>query len=151
MLEVMPQSGADERMARCWSRFSNCPPAPASSSTCSPRRTSATSCASYANLRVEDEDQAEKAKPGAARRATTTCSTGWPASASSHLLQGAQSLTAGFHYTIRDFRLMMSVALPGGDAAGPEPARRTDGAARRRWRPRCARPRCPTASAMPPT
>jgi conjugal transfer ATP-binding protein TraC len=46
-----------------------------------------------------------------------------------HLLQGAQkSLTAGFHYTIRDFRLMMSVAFPA--TRGPEQARRVDGAAR---------------------
>ena len=31
-----------------------------------------------------------------------------------HLLRGAQSsLTSGFHYTIRDFRLMLSVTLPG--------------------------------------
>src|SRR5690606_25312463 len=31
-----------------------------------------------------------------------------------HLLRGAQtSLTSGFHYTVRDFRLMMSATLPG--------------------------------------
>ncbi|MCK7497204.1 MAG: conjugal transfer protein TraC [Comamonadaceae bacterium] len=98
LLEVMPQSGADERMVEVLiSLYANCPPGTGIQFHlfASPHIAPA-SCASYANLRVEDADQAEQGhSTGAARRATTTCSAAWPASASSHLLQGAQeSLTS---------------------------------------------------------
>ena len=113
MLEVMPQSGADDRMAEVLvSLYANCPPGTgiqfhlfASPHVRVPLR-------KYANLRVEDEDQAEKAQQWGRPARNDNLFRKLARQRVGHLLQGAQqSLTAGFHYTIRDFRLMLSVAL----------------------------------------
>jgi conjugal transfer ATP-binding protein TraC len=75
---------------------------------------SGTQLRQYANLRVEDEDQAEKAQqwgpPGAQRQPVSQAGApaGRPPAA-----RRPESLTAGFHYTVRDFRLMLSVAFAG--------------------------------------
>ena len=82
LLEVMPQSGADDRMVDVLvSLYSNCPPDTgiqfhlfASPHVCPPLRR-------YANLRMEDRDQIQKAQRSAGRRATTTCSASWPGAA----------------------------------------------------------------------
>ena len=115
MLELMPQSGADERMAEVLvSLYANCPPGTgiqfhlfASSHVRAQLR-------QYANLRVEDEDQAEKAQLWGRPARNDNLFRKLARQRVGHLLQGAQqSLTAGFHYVVRDFRLMLSVAFAG--------------------------------------
>ncbi|MBT9597002.1 MAG: type IV secretion system protein TraC [Vitreoscilla sp.] len=113
MLEVMPQSGADERMAEVLiSLYSTCPPGTgiqfhlfASPHIREPLRR-------YANLRVEDADQIDKAKHWGRPARNDNLFRKLARQRVGHLLGGAQqSLTSGFHYTLRDFRLMMSVAV----------------------------------------
>jgi conjugal transfer ATP-binding protein TraC len=115
LLELMPQSGADERMAEVLvSLYTNCPTGTgiqfhlfASPQVREPLRR-------YANLRVEDATQAEQAKAWGRPARNGNLFRKLARQRVGHLLQGAQtSLTAGFHYTIRDFRLMLSVAFPG--------------------------------------
>lgn len=115
LLELMPQSGADERMAEVLvSLYANCPTGTgiqfhlfASPQVREPLRR-------YANLRVEDATQAEQAKAWGRPARNGNLFRKLARQRVGHLLQGARkSLTAGFHYTIRDFRLMLSVAFPG--------------------------------------
>jgi conjugal transfer ATP-binding protein TraC len=115
LLELMPQSGADERMAEVLvSLYANCPTGTgiqlhlfASPQVSEPLRR-------YANLRIEDATQAEQAKQWGRPARNGNLFRKLARQRVGHLLQGAQkSLTAGFHYTIRDFRLMLSVAVPG--------------------------------------
>jgi len=116
VLELMPQSGADERMAEVLvSLYANCPAGTgvqfhlfASPHVREPLRR-------YANLRLEDTDQAEKARPWGRPARNDNLFRRLARQRTGHLLHGAQhSLTSGFHYTVRDFRLLMSVTLPGG-------------------------------------
>ncbi|MDZ7855319.1 type IV secretion system protein TraC [Sphaerotilus sp.] len=115
MLEVMPQSGADERMAEVLiSLYSNCPAATGIQFHLFASPHIRDQLRQYANLRVEDEDQAEKAKRWGRPARNENLFRTLARQRTGHLLQGAQSsLTSGFHYTLRDFRLMMSVTLPG--------------------------------------
>lgn len=105
LLELMPQSGADERMAEVLvSLYANCPTGTgiqfhlfASPQVHEPLRR-------YANLRVEDATQAEQAKAWGRPARNGNLFRKLARQRVGHLLQGAQkSLTAGFHYTIRDF------------------------------------------------
>ncbi|MFN6993288.1 MAG: TraC family protein [Aquincola tertiaricarbonis] len=113
MLEVMPQSGADERMAEVLiSLYSTCPPGTGIQFHLFASPHLRDQLRRYANLRVEDTDQADKAKHWGRPARNDNLFHRLARQRVGHLLQGAQtSLTAGFHYTIRDFRLMMSVAL----------------------------------------
>ncbi|WP_128003682.1 TraC family protein [Piscinibacter defluvii] len=113
MLEVMPQSGADDRMVDVLvSLYSNCPPETgvqfhlfASPHVCSPLR-------KYANLRMEDGDQIQKAQEYGRPARNENLYRKLARRRFSHLAHGAHnSLTQGFHYTIRDFRLMISVCV----------------------------------------
>ena len=115
MLEVMPQSGADERMAEVLiSLYSNCPAATGIQFHLFASPHIRDQLRQYANLRVEDDDQAEKAKRWGRPARNENLFRTLARQRTGHLLQGAQSsLTSGFHYTLRDFRLMMSVTLPG--------------------------------------
>jgi type IV conjugative transfer system lipoprotein TraV len=115
MLELMPQSGADERMAEVLvSLYANCPPGTGIQFHLFASPQVRTQLRHYANLRVEDEDQAEQAKQWGRPARNGNLFRKLARQRVGHLLQGAQkSLTAGFHYTIRDFRLMLSVAFPG--------------------------------------
>ena len=115
MLEVMPQSGADERMAEVLiSLYSTCPPGTGIQFHLFASPHLRDQLRRYANLRVEDTDQAEKAKHWGRPARNDNLFHRLARQRVGHLLQGAQaSLTSGFHYTIRDFRLMMSVAAPG--------------------------------------
>ena len=115
MLELMPQSGADERMAEVLvSLYANCPPGTGIQFHLFGSPQVRTQLRHYANLRVEDEDQAEQAKQWGRPARNGNLFRKLARQRVGHLLQGAQkSLTAGFHYTIRDFRLMLSVAFPG--------------------------------------
>jgi conjugal transfer ATP-binding protein TraC len=115
MLELMPQSGADERMAEVLiSLYANCPPGTGIQFHLFASPQVRSQLRQYANLRVEDEDQAEQAKQWGRPARNGNLFRKLARQRVDHLLQGAQkSLTAGFHYTIRDFRLMLSVAFPG--------------------------------------
>ena len=113
MLEVMPQSGADDRMVYVLvSLYSNCPPDTgvqfhlfASPHICPPLRR-------YANLRMEDRDQIQKAQAFGRPARNDNLYRKLARRRYAHLSHGAHhSLTQGFHYTIRDFRLMVSVSV----------------------------------------
>ena len=118
LLEVMPQSGADERMAEVLvSLYANCPPDTGLQFHLFASPHIRHQLRQYTNLRVEDEDQAEKARPFGRPVPNENLFRKLARQRVQHLLRGTQtSLTAGFHYTLRDFRLMLSVSFPG-DAA----------------------------------
>jgi conjugal transfer ATP-binding protein TraC len=115
MLEVMPQSGADERMAEVLiSLYSTCPPGTGIQFHLFASPHVREQLRRYANLRVEDPDQADKAKRWGRPARNDNLFHRLARQRVGHLLGGAQtSLTSGFHYTIRDFRLMLSVSAPG--------------------------------------
>lgn len=115
LLELMPQSGADERMAEVLvSLYASCPPGAglqfhlfASPHILDPLRR-------YANLRLEDSDQAEKALHWGRPARNDNLFHRLARQRVGHLLAGAhRSLTTGFHYTLRDFRLMLSFTATG--------------------------------------
>jgi conjugal transfer ATP-binding protein TraC len=116
LLEIMPQSGADERMVEVLiSLYSTCPKSTGIQFHLFASPHIGASLRRYANLRMEDTDQSDKAKHWGRPARNDNLFRRLARQRVGHLLQGAQhSMTAGFHYTIRDFRLMMSVALPGG-------------------------------------
>nr|WP_297383297.1 type IV secretion system protein TraC [uncultured Roseateles sp.] len=113
MLEVMPQSGADERMAEVLiSLYSTCPPGTGIQFHLFASPHIREQLRRYANLRVEDADQIDKAKHWGRPARNENLFRKLARQRARHLLRGAQqSLTGGFHYTLRDFRLMMSVAI----------------------------------------
>ncbi|MDR3368937.1 type IV secretion system protein TraC [Rhodoferax sp.] len=115
MLEVMPQSGADDRMAEVLvSLYANCPSGTGIQFHLFASPHVRAQLRQYANLRVEDEDQTEKARQWGRPARNDNLFRKLARQRVGHLLQGAkQSLTAGFHYTVRDFRLMLSVAFAG--------------------------------------
>lgn len=115
LLELMPQSGADQRMAEVLlSLFANCPAGAGVQFHLFASPHLRKSLQQYANLRSEDIDQAEKAKPWGRPARNENLFRHLARQRVKHMLRGAQkSLTSGFHYTLRDFRLMMSVAVPG--------------------------------------
>ena len=115
MLEVMPQSGADERMAEVLvSLYANCPPATGLQFHLFGSPHVHEQLRRYANLRVEDEDQADKSHHWGRPARNDNLYRRLARQRTAHLIRGAQhSLTSGFHYTVRDFRLMLSVSLPG--------------------------------------
>ena len=115
MLELMPQSGADDRMAEVLvSLYANCQPGTGIQFHLFASPHVRAQLRQYANLRVEDEDQAEKAQQWGRPARNDNLFRKLARQRVGHLLQGAQqSLTAGFHYVVRDFRLMLSVAFAG--------------------------------------
>lgn len=115
ILEIMPQSGADDRMAEVLlSLYATCPPDTGIQFHLFASPHLRQTLRRYANLRVEDADQAEKAKRWGRPVRNENLYRRLARQRVGHLLQGAQhSLTAGFHYTVRDFRLLMSVTYPG--------------------------------------
>jgi conjugal transfer ATP-binding protein TraC len=115
LLEVLPQSGADERMVEVLlSLYASCPVGTGiqyhlfgSPHVYEPLRR-------YANLRVEDDTQVEQAAHYGRPARNSNIFRVLARHRVEHLLRGAhKSLTTGFHYCIRDFRLMVSVCLPG--------------------------------------
>ena len=115
LLEVMPQSGADERMVEILlSMYATCPKGAgiqimlfSSPHLVEPLR-------QYGNLRVADADQAHKALHYGRTARNANLYRVLARRRVAHMLNGAQvSLTSGFHYTVRDFKLMLSVCLPG--------------------------------------
>ncbi len=114
VLEVMPQSGADERMVEVLScLYPTCPPGTGIQFHLFASPHIRETLRRYANLRVEDGDQAAKATHWGRPARNDNLFRRLARQRVGHLLKGAQqSLTSGFHYTVRDFRLLLSVALP---------------------------------------
>lgn len=114
MVELMPQSGADDRMAEVLvSLYANCPAGTGVQLHLFASPHIRPQLRRYANLRVEDEDQLDKAQHWGRPARNENLFRALARQRVEHLLAGAQkSLTAGFHYTIRDFRLMLSVSFP---------------------------------------
>jgi conjugal transfer ATP-binding protein TraC len=116
MVELMPQSGADERMVEILlSLYVTCPKGTgiqfslfASPQVIEPLQR-------YGNLRVEDVDHADKAQERGRRARNSNLYRTLARRRIDHYLRGSHaSLTQGYHYTVRDFKLMMSVCVPGG-------------------------------------
>ncbi len=126
LLEVMPQSGADDRMAEVLvSLYANCPPGVGVQLHLFASPHVREQLRRYANLRLEDGDQTDKAHQWGRPARNDNLFRKLARQRVGHLLQGAQhSLTAGFHYTIRDFRLMLSVSCPVAPEAAGEPQHR---------------------------
>jgi hypothetical protein len=83
LLEVMPQSGADERMAEVLvSLYANCPPGTGIQFHLFASPHIRPQLRRYANLRVEDADQAEQGQALGPARPQRQPVPGWPASAS---------------------------------------------------------------------
>src|SRR5262245_2217439 len=115
MLEIIPQSGADDRMVEVLiSLYATCPKGTGVQFHLFASPHVREQLRQYANLRMEDEDQVEKAKHWGRPARNGNLYRTLSRQRAAHLLSGARrSLTTGFHYTIRDFRLMMSVTVPG--------------------------------------
>lgn len=113
MLEVMPQSGADERMVEVLkSLYPNCPAGTGIQFHLFASPHVRPLLRRYANLRKEDGDQDAKAHVWGRPARNDNLFRTLARERFEHLSNGAQrSLTSGFHYTIRDFRLMVSVTL----------------------------------------
>ncbi len=115
MLEVVPQSGADERMAEILvSLYATCPPGAGIQWMLFGSPHVLDCLSQYGNLRVEDTDQGEKAKHYGRPARNTNLYRTLARRRVAHLLQGAHSsLTKGYHYTVRDFKLSLSVCVAG--------------------------------------
>lgn len=115
MLEVMPQSGADDRMVEVLiSLYANCPADTGIQFHLFGSPHLRRQLRAYANLRSEDGDQTDKAQAWGRPARNDNLFRKLARRRFEHLTRGAQrSLTQGFHFTIRDFRLMMSVTVQG--------------------------------------
>ena len=115
MLEVMPQSGADDRMVEVLvSLYTNCPPNTGIQFHLFASPHIRSQLGRYANLRIEDEDQASKAALYGRPARNENLYRKLARMRFAHMSTGAhKSLTQGFHYTIRDFRLLVSVTIQG--------------------------------------
>jgi len=116
LLELMPQSGADERMVEILlSLYATAPKGTGIqfSLFASPHLIGPLS--RYGNLRLEDADRAEKARERGRPARNTNLYRTLARRRVAHILRGSHaSLTQGYHYTVRDFKLVMSVTVPGG-------------------------------------
>lgn len=115
VLEVLPQAGADERMAEVLSAMlSTCPTGTGVQWHLLASPHIRPTLCRYANLRLEDEDQAEKAAQWGRPARNDNLYRRLARQRVGHLLNGAQaSLTPGFSYQLRDFRLLLSTCTPG--------------------------------------
>jgi len=115
MLEIMPQSGADDRMVEVLiSLYANCPPDTGIQFHLFGSPHIRPQLRQYANLRTEDSDQLDKASAWGRPARNDNLYRKLARRRFEHLTNGAHhSLTQGFHYTVRDFRLVMSVTVQG--------------------------------------
>jgi conjugal transfer ATP-binding protein TraC len=115
MLEVMPQSGADDRMVEVLiSLYANCPSGTGIQFHLYGSPHIRAQLRQYANLRTEDSDQLDKAGAWGRPARNDNLYRKLARRRFEHLTNGAHhSLTQGFHYTVRDFRLVMSVTIQG--------------------------------------
>ncbi len=115
VLEVLPQAGADERMVEVLMALFATSPAGTGLQfhlLASPHLRP--TLRRYANLRLEDEDQAQRAARWGRPVRNRNLFRRLARQRVGHLLHGARrSLTSGFHYQLRDFRLLFSVCMPG--------------------------------------
>ena len=113
-LEVRPQSGADEEMARVLTAlYSASPPGTGLQFHLYASPAIRTPLARYANLRVADEIVPELDTLGRAGRHSNIHRT-MARRRTGHYLQGSRaSLLSAQSYLFRDFRLIVSVSLPG--------------------------------------
>jgi len=120
MLELMPQSGADDRMVEVLiSLYSNCPAGTGLQFHLFASPHVRPQVRAYANMRTEDDDQLANSREWGRPARNSNLFRSLARRRFKHLTDGTQrSLTDGFHYTIRDFRLMLSVTLEG-DANDP--------------------------------
>lgn len=120
MLEVMPQSGADERMVEVLlSLYSNCPKGTGVQYHLFASPHVRSILRRYSNRRLEDSDQSDKAGYWGRPARNDNLFRTLARRRFDHLTKGAlDSLTKGFHFSIRDFRLMVSVTVPA-DASDP--------------------------------
>ena len=125
LLEVMPQSGADERMVEVLlSLYTNCPKETGIQFHLFGSPQVRSILTSYANQRVEDDDQYERSREHGRPARNENLFRKLARQRVQHLLDGTQkSLTNGYHFTIRDLRLMVSVTLPG---SGDDTVRRKE-------------------------
>lgn len=121
VLDVLPQCGADERMVEVLvSLYNTCPAGTGIQFHLFGAPSVRSLLCDYANLRVEDADQyemsAEYGRPARNRNLFRKLAR----QRVRHLINGAhRSLTPAHHFTLRDFKLMVSVTIPGdgGDKA----------------------------------
>ncbi len=115
VLEVLPQSGADERMVEILlSLFSACPKGTAIQMTLVATPYILTTLKKYAALRPDDADlEAKSVEYGRTARSSNIFRSLARRRADFFLRGTRKSIAKGSHYNIRDFRLMFSVCLPG--------------------------------------
>lgn len=115
MLEVMPQSGANANMVEVLgSLYTNCPAKTGVQFHLFASPHVREQLMRYANLRVEDADQYEKSKAHGRPSRNSNLYRQLARQRVKHLLAGTQvSMAKGFHFTLRDFRLMVSVTYEG--------------------------------------
>lgn len=115
VLEVIPQSGADERMTEILqSLFSTCGKGTSLQVTLIGSPQILPPLHRYAELRTPDEDAEEKAVEwGRPSRNTNIFRSLARRRVDFYLRAAHKSIARGFHYTVRDFRLVLSVSVPG--------------------------------------
>jgi conjugal transfer ATP-binding protein TraC len=112
---VLPQAGADERMAEILqSLIANCPPGAGLQLHLFASPAVRGTLTRYADLRVKDTDHLPRMQAAGRPVRQKNVFRALARKRVGFLLAGAsRSLTQGFHYTVRDFRLVLSVHLPG--------------------------------------
>ncbi|MBY0241983.1 MAG: type IV secretion system protein TraC [Burkholderiaceae bacterium] len=115
VLEVLPQCGADDRMVEVLaSLYTNCPAGTGIQFHLFGAPHVRDLLRDYANLRMEDADQYEKGSAYGRPTRNRNLYRVLARQRVEHLLAGTQrSLAAAHHFTLRDFRLLVSVTLPG--------------------------------------
>jgi conjugal transfer ATP-binding protein TraC len=118
VLEVLPQCGADERMVEVlMSLYVNCPVGTGIQFHLFAAPHVRHILRDYANLRVEDADQYEQGSLYGRPARNSNLYRSLARQRVEHLLAGTmRSLTPAHHFTLRDFRLLVSVSLPGNGA-----------------------------------
>lgn len=116
MLEVMPQAGADDRMVEVLRNlYTACPVDTGIQLHLFGSPQVRDALLQYANMRHEDDDLEERSLERGRPVRNNNLFRVLARQRVRHLLEGSQrSLTNGYHFTIRNFRLMVSVTLPGG-------------------------------------
>jgi conjugal transfer ATP-binding protein TraC len=115
VLEVLPQSGADERMTEILtSLFSTCGKGTSIQMTLLGSPFILPPLRRYAELRMPDTDSETKSAEYGRQARHTNIFRSLARRRAGFYLRGAHtSIAKGFHYTVRDFRLVFSVSVPG--------------------------------------
>ncbi|MCK6431590.1 MAG: type IV secretion system protein TraC [Aquabacterium sp.] len=115
-LEMLPQSGADERMTEVLnSLYATCPAGSSVQTTMLASPYVLPVLRRYAALRPNDADAAAQALQWGRPARNRNIFRSLARRRVSFYLRGSQrSIAKGFHYTVRDFRLVISVSVPGG-------------------------------------